>query len=110
MHATILAYMFTLVEEDKIATPLFDPTKVQAASNMDYIQKYVAELLKQAFPHLQEYVGSCRETSILAQGSPRSSVVVVRLMESAIITLGYLSLVERNFFSQTNGTMLHERY
>ena len=54
MHATILAYMFTLVEDDKIASPLFDPTKVQAASNMDYIQKYVAELLKQAFPHLQE--------------------------------------------------------
>lgn len=59
MHATILAYMFTLVEENKIASPLFDPTKVQAASNMDYIQKYVAELLKQAFPHLQEYVDSC---------------------------------------------------
>lgn len=56
MHATILAYMFTLVEENKITSPLFDPTKVQAASNMDYIQKYVAELLKQAFPHLQEYV------------------------------------------------------
>ena len=56
MHATILAYMFTLVEEDKITAPLFDPTKVQAASNIDYIQKYVAELLKQAFPHLQEYV------------------------------------------------------
>ena len=56
MHATILAYMFTLVEEDKITSPLFDPTKVQAASNVDYIQKYVAELLKQAFPHLQEYV------------------------------------------------------
>lgn len=56
MHTTILAYMFTLVEEDKITTPLFDPTKVQAASNVEYIQKYVAELLKQAFPHLQEYV------------------------------------------------------
>ena len=66
MHATILAYMLTLVEENKIASPLFDPTKVQAASNMDYIQKYVAELLKQAFPHLQEYVDSCLK--LLSEG------------------------------------------
>ena len=54
MHATILAYMFTLVEDNKITTPLFDTTKVLVATNMDYIQKYIAELLKQAFPHLQE--------------------------------------------------------
>lgn len=54
MHATILAYMFTLVEEDKITAPLFNNTTVQAANNAVFVQKYVAELLKQAFPHLQE--------------------------------------------------------
>lgn len=54
MHATILAYMFTLVEEDKISAPLFTNSTVQATNNALFVQKYVAELLKQAFPHLQE--------------------------------------------------------
>ena len=54
MHASILAYMFSLVEDNKISAPLFDPSSVQAATNAIYIQEYVAQLLKQAFPHLQE--------------------------------------------------------
>ena len=54
MHASILAYMFSLVEDNKISAPLFDPSSVQAANNAIYIQEYVAQLLKQAFPHLQE--------------------------------------------------------
>lgn len=54
MHATILAYMFSLVEKDQIKAPLFNPATVQAASNAEYIHTYVSELLKQAFPHLQE--------------------------------------------------------
>jgi len=54
MHATILAYMFSLVEDDKIAAPLFNPSTVQATSNIIYVQEYVAQLLKQAFPHMQE--------------------------------------------------------
>lgn len=54
MHATILAYMFTLVEQNQIKAPLFNPASVQSSSNADYIHKYVSELLKQAFPHLQE--------------------------------------------------------
>ncbi len=54
MHATILAYMFSLVEEEKIKAPLFNPASVQATSNAIYVQEYVAQLLKQAFPHLQE--------------------------------------------------------
>ena len=54
MHASILAYMFSLVEDNKISAPLFDPSSVQATSNAIYIQEYVAQLLKQAFPHLQE--------------------------------------------------------
>ncbi len=54
MHATILASMFSLVEEEKIKTPLFNPATVQATSNAIYVQEYVAQLIKQAFPHLQE--------------------------------------------------------
>ena len=52
MHATILAFMFSLVEEDKITAPL--STTVQASSNAVYIQQYVAELINTAYPHLQE--------------------------------------------------------
>ena len=52
MHATILAFMFSLVEEDKISAPL--SATMQASSNALYIQQYVAELIKQAYPHLQE--------------------------------------------------------
>ena len=54
MHATILAFMFSLVEEDKITAPLYNVASVQAASNAMYIQQYVAELIKTAYPHLQE--------------------------------------------------------
>ena len=52
MHATILAFMFSLVEEDKITAPL--STTAQASSNAVYIQQYVAELINTAYPHLQE--------------------------------------------------------
>lgn len=54
MHATILAYMFSLVEDNKIPALLFNPATVQAANNAIYVQEYAAQLLKQAFPHLQE--------------------------------------------------------
>jgi len=55
MHATILAYMFTLVETDKITAPL--NAAEQTANNMNnmtYIQGFVANLLKSAFPHLTD--------------------------------------------------------
>lgn len=51
MHASILAYMFNLVEEGKISTPLNPGNPV---NNQMFIQEYVANLLKSAFPHLQE--------------------------------------------------------
>ena len=54
MHATILACMFSLVENESIGTPLYDPTSVQVSSNTQFVQEYVAQLIKQAFPHLQE--------------------------------------------------------
>jgi len=55
MHATILAYMFTLVETDKITAPLNAEEQVKNnMTNMVYIQGFVANLLKSAFPHLTD--------------------------------------------------------
>ena len=51
MHATLLAYMFNLVEQDQIKAPL---TNVQVITNAEYIHQYVSQLLKSAFSHLQE--------------------------------------------------------
>ena len=50
MHASILAYMFSLVEQNKITVPL-NPDK---PNNYIFVQDYVADLLKTAFTHLQE--------------------------------------------------------
>ena len=57
MHATILAYMFTLVETNKI-TVLLSPTVTDVVHNMPYVQDFLAKLLKAAFPHLNELVSS----------------------------------------------------
>lgn len=53
MHATILAYMFTMVEMGRISVPL-GPGATSAADNVLYIQEFVANLLRQAFPHLTD--------------------------------------------------------
>ena len=55
MHATILAYMFTLVDQNNVTISL-DPTNTSAppSNNVVYVQGYVANLLKAAFPHLTE--------------------------------------------------------
>jgi len=50
MHASILAYMFSLVESGKITVPLHS----DQTNNVVFVQEYVANLLKTAFPHLQE--------------------------------------------------------
>ena len=52
MHATILAYMFSLVESDKITVPL--STNIAVTGNLQYAQEFLANLLKSAFPHLNE--------------------------------------------------------
>jgi len=52
MHATILAYMFTLVESEKVTVPLNAADKT--VTNMVHIQGFVANLLKSAFPHLSD--------------------------------------------------------
>lgn len=55
MHASILAYMFTLVEQNRITVSL-DSANPAAPStnNVTYVQGFVANLLKAAFPHLSE--------------------------------------------------------
>lgn len=60
MHATILAYMFTLVEANKVTVPL-NPANAgatapagtnQSDNNIAFVQDFVANLLRTAFPHL----------------------------------------------------------
>uniref|UniRef100_A0A4W3JDD9 Exportin-1 n=1 Tax=Callorhinchus milii TaxID=7868 RepID=A0A4W3JDD9_CALMI len=52
MHATILAYMFSLVEDGKITLSLSPSTPT--VNNQLFVQEFVANLLKTAFPHLQD--------------------------------------------------------
>lgn len=52
MHATILAYMFSLVEMNRITVPL--RPDITAIQNMAYVQEFMANLLKAAFPHLND--------------------------------------------------------
>lgn len=49
MHSLILAYMFSLVENNKITVSLGT-----IPDNTLYIQEYVASLLKSAFSHLTD--------------------------------------------------------
>jgi exportin-1 len=56
MHATILAYLFTIVEIGKVTVPLNPaaPMPFEPSHNVVYVQEYVANLLKTAFPHLTD--------------------------------------------------------
>lgn len=80
MHATILAYMFTIVEMGKVlsqfilllilkitsiafskvtvslnpAVPVIAPPENVAAANVLFVQNFVAEVLHNAFPHLTQ--------------------------------------------------------
>ena len=53
MQATILATMFVALESGKITAPL-SPNH-PATQNVAYIQDFLLNLLKTAFPHLNEY-------------------------------------------------------
>ena len=52
MHGTILAYLFSLVEMNKITVAL--SPNIPNDQNMVYVQEFLANLLKAAFPHLNE--------------------------------------------------------
>jgi exportin-1 len=55
MHATILAYMFALVETTKVTVSLNPATPTAGpASNIAFVQDFVANLLRTAFPHLTD--------------------------------------------------------
>ena len=53
MQATILAYMFSLLERNKVTVPLGGSSST-TAQNVEYIHKFLLDLLKAAFPHLNE--------------------------------------------------------
>jgi len=55
MHATILAYIFALVESGKVTVSL-SPSSPNAgpANNVAFVQDFVANLLRTAFPHLSD--------------------------------------------------------
>ena len=55
LHATILGYMFTLVEQNKITVTLNPNQPAGApANNIAYVQDFVANLLRTAFSHLSD--------------------------------------------------------
>ena len=55
MHATILAYMFALVETNKVSVSLNPASPNSGPSgNIAFVQDFVANLLRTAFPHLTD--------------------------------------------------------
>ena len=54
MQANILAYMFFIVEANKITIPLNPAVQTSGQTNVQYVQEFVANLLKTAFPHLTD--------------------------------------------------------
>ena len=52
MHASILAYMFSIVENNKLTVQL--GASQGEKTNELYIKEFTASLLKAAFSHLQE--------------------------------------------------------
>ena len=55
LQSLLLARMFQLAETNQITVPLFDPATVAdpSMSNSLYLREYTANLLKNAFPHVQ---------------------------------------------------------
>lgn len=55
-QSLLLARMFQLVESNSITVPLFDPATVPDPniSNSQFVKEYTANLLKNAFPHVQK--------------------------------------------------------
>ncbi|KAG1832235.1 CRM1 C terminal-domain-containing protein [Suillus variegatus] len=55
LQSLLLARMFQLVETNQIQAPLFDPAQMAdpTVSNSVFLKEYCANLLKTAFPHVQ---------------------------------------------------------
>ncbi|KAL1442968.1 hypothetical protein MTO96_030500 [Rhipicephalus appendiculatus] len=54
MQASILAYMFSIVEANKVTVPLNPTMQANGITNVVYVQDFVANLLKTAFSHLSD--------------------------------------------------------
>lgn len=53
MHATLLRYMFHLVQMNQVTVPLFDPTKSPLGqANPEFLRDHISNLLIQSFPNL----------------------------------------------------------
>lgn len=53
MHATLLRYMFHLVQMNQVTVPLFDPASAAAGqSNPAFLRDHISGLLNQSFPNL----------------------------------------------------------
>ena len=53
-HSQILAHMFSLLENSNILVPLA-PQVQNPSQNIEFVQQHVFNLMKSAYPHLQEY-------------------------------------------------------
>ena len=55
MQAILLARLISLVETGSVQASLFDPATVNDSSmtNQTYLKKYIADLLANAFSHVQ---------------------------------------------------------
>lgn len=54
MQAKILAYMFEIVDTNKITAPLNSVVQVNGQNNIQYVKDFVSSLLKSAFSHLTD--------------------------------------------------------
>lgn len=54
MQARILAYMFEIVEQNKIRAPLNSVAQANGIDNVQYVKEFVSSLLKSAFGHLTD--------------------------------------------------------
>ena len=53
MHATLLRFMFHLVQTNQVTAPLFDPATAPAGqTNPSFLREHVSNLLIQSFPNL----------------------------------------------------------
>lgn len=52
MHATLLRYMFHLVQCNQVTVPLFDPSKAPGQTNPLFLRDHISNLLIQSFPNL----------------------------------------------------------
>lgn len=53
-QTTVLSYIFSIIETDKIKVPLSEAQLQSNLSNVDFVKQYVKNLLKNVYPHLSD--------------------------------------------------------